>query len=67
MGIGGSVTDGDLLSADGRRDEAAPCEDKDVNVKAVRRASVPIFAASYGVFGAKRCLQELLGCRRKVP
>ena len=66
MGIGGSVTDGDLLSADGGGDEAAPCEDKDVYVEAVRRAPVPIFAASYGVLGAEGCLQELLGCRRKV-
>src|SRR5688500_7796968 len=66
MGVGGSVTDGDLLSADGRRDEAAPCEDKDVYVEAVRRALVPIFATSYGVLGAEGCLQELLGCRRKV-
>ena len=66
MGICGRVTDGDLLSANGRRDEAAPCEDKEVYVEAVRRAPVPIFAASYGVLGAEGCLQELLGCWRKV-
>jgi hypothetical protein len=62
MGVGGSVTDGDLLSADGRRDEAAPCEDKEVYVEAVRRAPVPIFAATYGVLGAALGLPEE-GCQ----
>jgi len=67
MGIVHIVTDRHLLGADGRSDEVAPRQDEHVDVEAVGTARVPVLAASHGVFGAERCLQELLSSGRKVP
>src|SRR5688500_17669675 len=66
MGTGNTVTHWHLLGADGRSDEVTAREDEYVCVEAVRAALVPVLAASHGVFGAKRCLQEFLSSRGKV-
>jgi hypothetical protein len=67
VGVGDCVTDRHLLGADGGSDEVASRQHEHVDVEAVWGASVPVFATLYRIFGAKRCLQELLCLRRQVP
>jgi hypothetical protein len=67
MGIGDSVTDRNLLGADGSSDEVTPRQEEHVKVEMVSETLIEILATSYGVSGIKGCLEKLLSRRREIP